>query len=290
MEITVFYSLLLLVCSLSGVILTPVQEQTAEQHSLQNEVNAELIPHLRKRREAEPAPQQLNPSDLHAELREMKTSLAEQKVEIKCLQTQTEAQADRLRELERQTTEVDDLKGKLEVHKAELTTLRSELATLKARTNTTETHVVALKRDKEVIQVAFSASLLDSGSGYFGPFQLSTTVIYTYVVTNIGNAYNSHTGLFTAPVRGAYHFEWYVGAYSSYPSGAVLVKNEQQIFTAYQQYSYYGTSANGATLLLEVGDVVFLLLQPDTRMYDSHTRRNTFSGYLLFTISEGEQT
>uniref|UniRef100_A0A673AEW7 Cerebellin 10 n=1 Tax=Sphaeramia orbicularis TaxID=375764 RepID=A0A673AEW7_9TELE len=138
-----------------------------------------------------------------------------------------------------------------------------------------------------VKQVAFSASLLASGSGTLGPYSTYVPLVFRYVVTNTGNAYNPNTGFFIAPVKGAYHFEFYIGAHghASHPSGAVLVKNGQHIFIAYEhQPSHYGSSSNGVTLILEVGDVVFLRQWPNTRIFDNANHHSTFSGHLLFTM------
>lgn len=86
-------------------------------------------------------------------------------------------------------------------------------------------------------------------------------------------------------MRGAYHFEWYIGAPGNLPVGAVLVKNSEHIFLAYVHVkSYYAASSNGATLLLEVGDVVFLRLWPNSRVFDNQFHHVTFSGHLLFTM------
>ncbi|XP_039656084.1 complement C1q-like protein 2 isoform X2 [Perca fluviatilis] len=210
----------------------------------------------------------------------MSASLAEQRVEMRHLQRENEVQAAKLRELDLQKTEVDTLKQQLQAQTA-------ELITMKARTNVTVNQVEALKRDGEVKQVAFSASLLASGSGTLGPFNTHTPLTFRYVVTNIGNAYNPNTGFFIAPVRGAYHFEFYIGAYghNSYGSGAVLVKNGEHIFMAYQHQPYhYGSTANGASLLLEVGDVVFVRLWVNSRIFDDGNHHSTFSGHLLFTM------
>ena len=70
--------------------------------------------------------------------------------------------------------------------------------------------------------------------------------------------------MFTAPVRGAYNFEWTVGAHGDNrnPSAAWLVKNTEHVFIAYEhETSGYMSSSKAATLLLEVGDVVFVRLR-----------------------------
>uniref|UniRef100_A0A3Q2FEA4 C1q domain-containing protein n=1 Tax=Cyprinodon variegatus TaxID=28743 RepID=A0A3Q2FEA4_CYPVA len=138
-----------------------------------------------------------------------------------------------------------------------------------------------------VKRVAFSASLLDSGSGTFGPFNSHTPLVFRHVVANIGNAYNPNTGFFTAPVRGTYHFEFYIygSGHASHPTGAWLVKNGENIFMAYEhQTNGLTNGSNGVTLLLEVGDVVFLRQSSNSRIYDNQNHHTTFSGHLLFTM------
>ncbi|XP_071779755.2 complement C1q tumor necrosis factor-related protein 3-like [Centroberyx gerrardi] len=204
-------------------------------------------------------------------------SLAQLSVKVNYLQRENEAQAVKL---EQQKSQVDMLNTQLQAQAA-------ALASLKAESTITESKVKALQKDVKVKQVVFSASLLASGSAHIGPFNAHTNLVFKHVTTNIGNAYNPHTGVFSAPVRGVYHFQFYVGAHghASVASSAVLVKNEQQIFIAYEhQKSGYGTSSNGVSLLLEVGDVVFLRLWHNTRIYDSENHHSTFSGHLLFTM------
>ncbi|KAF3852671.1 hypothetical protein F7725_006026 [Dissostichus mawsoni] len=212
----------------------------------------EIVPHHAESQGGEPPNvsehQQTCPQDIHAVLREMSASLVEQRVEMRHLQRENEVQA-------------------------------AELITVKARSNVTENQVEALKRDGEVKQVAFSASLLASGYGTIGPFNTQTDLVFRYVFANIGNAYNPNTG--------AYHFEFYVYGLGdpSYPSGAVLFKNGEKVCIAYEhQPSGAAKSSNGATLLLEVGDVVFLRLFENSKIFDNGNHHSTFSGHLLFTM------
>uniref|UniRef100_A0A671V8B5 C1q domain-containing protein n=1 Tax=Sparus aurata TaxID=8175 RepID=A0A671V8B5_SPAAU len=191
MEMTTRFPLLLLICSLC----------TAQ---LQTESDNRIIP-LGGETEAvrrEPTNTADQPQgckqDIHAVLREMSASLAQQRVEMRHLQRENEAQAVKL---ELQTTELEKQKTELKLQKTEVDKLKqvlqaqtAELISIKARTNVTENQVEVLKRDGEVKQVAFSASLFTSGSGTLGPFNTHTPLVFRHVVTNIGNAYNPNTG------------------------------------------------------------------------------------------------
>ncbi|XP_072312285.1 complement C1q-like protein 2 isoform X3 [Eucyclogobius newberryi] len=196
------------------------------------------------------------PSDLHAVLRDMSAALAEHRVRIEQLHALNQEQEAKLGEQE------------------------AKLGALEMKTNDVDSR-------QQVGQVAFSASLLASGSGNTGPFNTQVPLTFRFVITNIGNAYNPDSGFFTAPVRGAYHFELHIGAHgsSSHASGAYLVKNGGNICIAYEhQTNGWGKSSNGATLLLEAGDIVFVRQHQNSIIFDNVNHHSTFSGRLLFTM------
>ncbi|XP_035846747.1 complement C1q-like protein 4 isoform X4 [Sander lucioperca] len=201
------------------------------------------------------------PQDIYAVLREMTASL----VQLKANMLQTQEQAAQLK------TEMDKLKQQQIEQAAQQ-----------------KTEVDKLKQQQIVQQVAFSASLVPKDQrATTGPFPSLTTLIYKHVVTNIGNVYNSNTGVFTAPVKGAYNFEWWVGAFgdNSHGSGAWLVKNSDLLFMNFeQQADGFMSSSKGMTLLLDVGDVVFIRLQTNTVVFDDGGHHTTFSGFLLFPM------
>ncbi|XP_039888545.1 complement C1q-like protein 3 isoform X3 [Simochromis diagramma] len=198
--------------------------------------------------QTETAGQQPCPQDFHAALRELTASLAVQNERITVLQTENQVLSNQ---------------GAIEQ----------------------QTEIDQLKLQSKVTQVAFSASLLEQGEGYTGPFNDHTTLVFKHVVTNIGNTYNPYTGIFTAPVRGAYHFDWKVLGRDSTQTGAYLFRNEEIIFLAYEsQSSGWPSASNGASLLLEVGDQVSVRLWAGSRTYDNENHQTTFSGHLIFTM------
>ncbi|KAK7883868.1 hypothetical protein WMY93_026991 [Mugilogobius chulae] len=166
-------------------------------------------------------------------------------------------------------------------------------AALRAMTATLTEHKMKIaqlqNRNKAVSRVgrvAFSASLVVSGSQTLGPFRAHTTLAYKHVITNIGNAYNPSTGIFTAPVKGAYRFEIYIGAFGQAKGlSAVLVKNGHHVVALYEhQTNGFSTAANGATLLLKANDAVYVQLWSGNVIYDNGNHHSTFSGHLLFPM------
>ncbi|XP_050966118.1 cerebellin-2-like isoform X2 [Labeo rohita] len=137
-------------------------------------------------------------------------------------------------------------------------------------------------------KIAFSATLSASwDSVYFGPHEEATTLVYENVFTNIGNAYDKNTGIFTAPVKGVYFFNYVVFNAGEKPTGVKLLKNGNLVLAALDNapgQDTEDTTSNSVSLILEQGDQIKLQLLESRRIYTDAWRRNTFSGHLLFTL------
>uniref|UniRef100_A0A3B3UTI9 C1q domain-containing protein n=1 Tax=Poecilia latipinna TaxID=48699 RepID=A0A3B3UTI9_9TELE len=163
---------------------------------------------------------------------------------------------------------------------ASLTELKIEVETLK-KENTgmilgslillTWGNLTNVQVKPDVTQVAFSA-YLSEGHFVLGPFSTYTAVTLF--------------GIFTAPVRGAYHFELHVGGLGAgHGSGASITKNGERTFIAIEhQTNGVSSASNSITLILQVGDQVSVSLFPGAAMFDNENDHSTFSGHLLFNM------
>ncbi|XDV27738.1 hypothetical protein PO909_031227 [Leuciscus waleckii] len=140
----------------------------------------------------------------------------------------------------------------------------------------------------ERVKVAFSASLSASTDvKYIGPYAEATNLVYEHAFSNIGNAYDINTGIFTAPVKGVYFFNFVVFNPYTISTGVRLLKNGNFVVAASDNppgQDTEDTACNSVTLLLEQGDRILLQLLQNCRIYTDMWKRNTFSGHLLFTM------
>ncbi|XP_072543060.1 complement C1q-like protein 3 [Salminus brasiliensis] len=156
------------------------------------------------------------------------------------------------------------------------------------------TRIEEVKTSCEVKKVAFSAALQPTvvkseGVGIIGPFSSSSTLIHGHIITNIGNAYNPNTGVFTAPVKGVYFFTFTTYSWVKKADiGVSLYHNEQEVLLIWEWQDSgdnedYGT--NSATLVLQPGDTVYLSLPKGFQVAGSVTSNtHTFSGFMLYNL------
>ncbi|XP_048022285.1 uncharacterized protein LOC125252764 [Megalobrama amblycephala] len=233
--------------------------------------------------------------DIHAALRELTATVTEQKEKNRELTATVTEQKENIRELTATVTEqkenireltAADTEQKENIRALEMQ-LRDEMNKKNDEMSNLTLSQVELRKENRDREIAFSAGLMQSGGGYVGPFTTDITLTYRNVLTNIGNAYNPVTGIFTAPLKGAYMFRVTVHGHGGTPATASIYKNGEHMVVAHDvQAQDRLNSSNGVVLILEVGDVVYVRLGSSTRIADNWNNYNTFSGFLLFPLRE----
>uniref|UniRef100_A0A3B4DLV2 C1q domain-containing protein n=1 Tax=Pygocentrus nattereri TaxID=42514 RepID=A0A3B4DLV2_PYGNA len=149
-----------------------------------------------------------------------------------------------------------------------------------------DSQVEKLKKENQGNRkVAFSASLSAGEAGHIGPYSTLFPLVYRHVFTNIGNAYNPATGIFTAPVRGVYQFSFSTHGGGGRAVHVLLHKNGHHVAAVHSfQDRHNVNSSNGVSLLLEVGDVVCIKLGANAWIYDDGVHYSIFSGQMLFSV------
>ncbi|XP_018542320.1 complement C1q tumor necrosis factor-related protein 3 [Lates calcarifer] len=150
-----------------------------------------------------------------------------------------------------------------------------------------KTRVEKLEREREdraKYQVAFSASLITTTEWtHHGPFNTDTKLVFRKVTTNIGEAYDPNTGIFTAPIRGLYYIRFTGCVGSPGSMNAALMKNGENMFAVFDTRGTHGSASNSMTLVLEAGDQLSITLWAEKSIFDQ-SRLSTFSGFLVFPM------
>ncbi|XP_075941324.1 uncharacterized protein LOC142943603 [Anarhichas minor] len=212
----------------------------------------------------------LSVSEKHLE--DVKTENTVQSVQLSLMES-------RLTDSHNKTTE---LEVRLRVSDKQLEDVKTENTVLSFRLN--ETDDCLTNTNSGDLKVAFSAGLTDSGS--VGPFDEETTLIFSKTITNIGQAYNQTSGVFTAPVRGLYFFSFTAADYLKGYMGLHLYRNNQPVVFSLvlNDHGGYAFTSGGVALQLEEGDGVRLSLPASYRLYDDSRNFSVFSGFLLFPL------
>uniref|UniRef100_A0A4W6DL14 C1q domain-containing protein n=1 Tax=Lates calcarifer TaxID=8187 RepID=A0A4W6DL14_LATCA len=154
------------------------------------------------------------------------------------------------------------------------------MACLEARLKACEEKIADLM-GKEKTMVAFSA--LAEYGGAHGPFDGDTTLVYNTLIANVGDAYNTSTGVFAAPVAGVYCFILSYHAGGHQIAKLTLTKNGEPIVATSDHKSDADTADNGgnaAVLELKRGDQVYVRLAAGAHVWAGN-QHTSFSGFLI---------
>ncbi|ROL46311.1 Complement C1q-like protein 4 [Anabarilius grahami] len=176
-------------------------------------------------------------------------------------------------------SELKELKASLDGLTTDLNAAKNELEEQKSLIQDLQ------KQIKESSRVAFTASMSATESTSRGPFSTETKLIFDKVLTNVGNAYNPVTGVFTAPVKGVYYFRYSGSAFASHDMGLSIFKGTARFVSSYEYNSGERNDqmSNGAVMELDVGEEVHVRLWVGCWIFvDRRYNYSTFTGYLLY--------
>ena len=137
-----------------------------------------------------------------------------------------------------------------------------------------------IRRSDNINAVAFTVGLSKTAL-HLGAHQ---NIIFDHVETNVGNGYNSHHGVFTAPVSGLYVFYTSVLADNNREIWCELVVNGAIKASVYARGTDGRHDQGSQALVIQLNqgdDVAVQNVAADDAVYGSTSFYTTFSGFLL---------
>uniref|UniRef100_A0A8C2A3A6 Cerebellin 11 n=1 Tax=Cyprinus carpio TaxID=7962 RepID=A0A8C2A3A6_CYPCA len=183
-------------------------------------------------------------------------------------------------------SELKELKASVNALTVDLNTAKNELAEQKSLIQELQKQIKGTF-SALILHLAFSASMSNTEDSHRGPFSTENKLIFDKVLTNIGNAYDPVTGVFTAPVKGVYYFRYSGSAFSSHDMGLSIFKGTARFVSSYEYNSGERNDqmSNGAVMELNVGEEVHMRLWIRTWIFvDRRYNYSTFTGYLLYPL------
>ncbi|XP_045187629.2 cerebellin-2-like [Mercenaria mercenaria] len=135
--------------------------------------------------------------------------------------------------------------------------------------------------------VAFSATLNRANIEHIGVHQ---NIVFSDVITNIGNGYNNHHGLFIAPVSGLYMFSTTLLSGPNVEYSAAIEINGSDVVKMFERGTdnRHGSATQTVVVQLKKGDdVAVQSLVPDHTYWGD--RYSSFSGVLLQELETSNQ-
>lgn len=143
------------------------------------------------------------------------------------------------------------------------------------------------RRRRYIPVVAFQAILTTQ----YATVYLHDAIVFNEVITDIGTAYNKHTGIFTTPFAGIYVFHTNIVSERGYYIEASIQVNDKatvsaisdhRVFSNRHYFDNWDQGSAAAVLALKKGDKVCVSVQWPQGSHDVHgVGKSSFSGYLL---------
>lgn len=140
------------------------------------------------------------------------------------------------------------------------------------------------------VSQAWGPVMFSVGMNNHADLPANDKVIYNTVFTNLGNAYDPRTGVFTSRTAGVYKFEVHALSSAGNRQARLSIRhNNKDTVTLYSAPNTYNTASNTVILQLSEGDTVYVVAYiHSAHLYGTHAEiYSTFTGIML---AEVEQT
>ncbi|VDI20290.1 Hypothetical predicted protein [Mytilus galloprovincialis] len=145
-----------------------------------------------------------------------------------------------------------------------------------------EVNVIDRSVGKKIPQViafyAYKTKNVNPGAG--------RRIVFEKTMTNDGNGYNSHTGVFTCPKTGIYVFIWVIRMFHSEHSTELMINNTLYGATFLRASDGDDATVSGTVVAhVSKGDAVYVRNRPKYggygNIYSNEIGKTSFSGWLL---------
>ncbi|XP_003724148.1 collagen alpha-2(VIII) chain [Strongylocentrotus purpuratus] len=112
-------------------------------------------------------------------------------------------------------------------------------------------------------------------------------ITFEHVFTNFGNHFDAYSGIYMAPVPGAYYFIFNIHMASTHknPYVKLMLNGKMQVAVHdYDNRDAFDSTTNSVILELQTSDRVWLQLDADNEVSSNSNRYTTFSGYMIFKL------
>lgn len=111
-------------------------------------------------------------------------------------------------------------------------------------------------------------------------------IIFSDTIFNIGEAYSTDTGIFTAPVKGVYIFSLFLCRKATKFVNFIIMKDGVELLKGTQrENSEYDCSSATVAAIVDKDETVYTKIKwapsRDGELYKDSNLRNTFSGILI---------
>ncbi|XP_060589481.1 complement C1q-like protein 3 [Ruditapes philippinarum] len=190
--------------------------------------------------------------------------------------------------IEKQNKKINFLEKQIANHSAAIRECRSGQGLVTQRNEVfPESHDHSRNVKKSVDgRIAFSAFL-----DHDADFGAGQTIKFNQIITNEGNGYNIHTGVFTCPEAGMYMFTFFIGERGVGEGVTQMYAdfkvNSQNVIGAVAETRHNGEDAQGGNsvvIRLKQGDVAWLSNRDDGYHIEGDVSRiSSFTGLFLYS-------